>query len=170
MPKRAASFSYTSMLLHIYQSWLARASDKIADLPQNPLRVWTRLFQLRQRTKQRYYNVATNPFAKARREQFQGRGKYSAMPKLQGKVVKLPEQCRGVVVERVPEENPEATVEEPIEVDNEEEKIGSMQIKAEFDEIVVWGHETVADASADPYVRGIEEWLQVADQIHSYST
>ncbi|KAF5661828.1 ribonuclease H2 subunit C [Fusarium heterosporum] len=93
--------------------------------------------------------------------------------KLQGKVVKLPEQCRGVVVERVSEEDPEATVEEPIEVDNEEEeeeKIGSMQITAEFNEIVVWGHETVADASADPYVRGIEEWLQVADQIHSYST
>ncbi|KAM0348753.1 hypothetical protein ACHAPU_004192 [Fusarium lateritium] len=88
--------------------------------------------------------------------------------KLQGKVVKLPEQCRGVVVERVPEEDPETTVDEPVEVINEEEgkdKIGSMQITAGFDEMVVWGHETVADASADPYVRSIEEWLQVANQV-----
>jgi hypothetical protein len=40
-----------------------------------------------------------------------------------------------------------------------------MQITAEFDEMVVWGHESVADASSDPYVRSMEEWLQVADQV-----
>ncbi|KAM0468010.1 hypothetical protein ACHAP7_011371 [Fusarium lateritium] len=91
--------------------------------------------------------------------------------KLQGKVVKLPEQCRGVVVERAPEKDPKIATEEPLEdVDEEQENIESMQITAEFDEMVVWGHETVADASADPYVRSMEEWLQVADQIHSYST
>ncbi|KAF4971196.1 hypothetical protein FSARC_1918 [Fusarium sarcochroum] len=89
--------------------------------------------------------------------------------KLQGKVVKLPEQCRGVVVERTPEKDPKLAAEEPAEeADAESEQTGSMQITAEFDEMVVWGHETVADASADPYVRSMEEWLQVADRIHSY--
>ncbi|KIL86856.1 hypothetical protein FAVG1_10112 [Fusarium avenaceum] len=86
--------------------------------------------------------------------------------KLQGKVVKLPEQCRGVVVERAPEKDPKTATEEPVEdVDEEQEKTESMQITAEFDEMVVWGHESVADASADPYVRSMEEWLQVADQV-----
>ncbi|RGP80112.1 ribonuclease h2 subunit c [Fusarium longipes] len=89
--------------------------------------------------------------------------------KLQGKVVKLPEVCRGVVVERVPEQDPETTIEQS-DQDAEQEQTGSMQVTAEFDEIVVWGHETVADASVDPYVRSMEEWLQLADKIHSYSS
>ncbi|KAM0499796.1 hypothetical protein ACHAP8_005404 [Fusarium lateritium] len=90
--------------------------------------------------------------------------------KLQGKVVKLPEDYRGIVVERVPRQDPKTAVEEHVvDVDAEEEQIESMQITAEFDEMVVWGHEAVADASADPYVRSMEEWLQVADKINSYS-
>ncbi|PCD29100.1 hypothetical protein AU210_011641 [Fusarium oxysporum f. sp. radicis-cucumerinum] len=92
--------------------------------------------------------------------------------KLQGKVVKIPEQCRGVVVERAPEKDPKSANEdvlEDLDADQEPEQIGSMKITAEFDEMVVWGHETVADASADLYVRSMGEWLQMADRIHSYS-
>ncbi|KAF4447723.1 ribonuclease h2 subunit c [Fusarium austroafricanum] len=90
--------------------------------------------------------------------------------KLQGKVVKLPEQCRGVIVERAPDKEPKTGYEEPAEdVDAEQEQMGTMEVTAEFDEMVVWGHETVADASADPYVRSMEEWLHMADRIHSYS-
>ncbi|EGU85199.1 hypothetical protein FOXB_04314 [Fusarium oxysporum f. sp. conglutinans Fo5176] len=88
--------------------------------------------------------------------------------KLQGKVVKIPEQCRGVVVERAPEKDPKSANEdvlEDLDADQEPEQIGSMKITAEFDEMVVWGHETVADASADPYVRSMGEWLQMADRI-----
>ncbi|KAF5551002.1 ribonuclease H2 subunit C [Fusarium phyllophilum] len=92
--------------------------------------------------------------------------------KLQGKVVKMPEQCRGVVVERAPDKDLKSAnedVAEDLDADQEPEQIGSMKITAEFDEMVVWGHETVAGASADPYVRSMEEWLQMADRIHSYS-
>lgn len=39
---------------------------------------------------------------------------------------------------------------------------------AEFDEMVVWGAESMADAATDPYVRSMEEWLQVAESIHQY--
>ncbi|KAI1024655.1 hypothetical protein LB503_007489 [Fusarium chuoi] len=80
----------------------------------------------------------------------------------------MPEQCRGVVVERAPEKDPKSTNEDVIEdldADQEQEPLGSMKITAEFDEMVVWGHETVADASADPYVRSMEEWLQMADRV-----
>jgi ribonuclease H2 subunit C len=78
----------------------------------------------------------------------------------------LPEDYRGIVVERVPQQDPKTAVEEHVvDLDAEEEQIENMQITAEFDEMVVWGHEAVADASADPYVRSMEEWLQVADKV-----
>jgi hypothetical protein len=86
--------------------------------------------------------------------------------KLQGKSIKLPEQCRGVVVERKTDEIPPAeTVDHIEEGDDVPERVGSMQIAAEFDELVVWGHESLADATGDPYIRSMEEWLQVADQV-----
>ena len=37
--------------------------------------------------------------------------------------------------------------------------------KAEFNEIMVWGHESLPDAEDDPYTRGIEEWIQLAEKV-----
>lgn len=71
-----------------------------------------------------------------------------------------------MILERRDEKKPEAEPE-VIDVD-EAENIGGtgiMQVTADFNEMIVWGHEAVADASGDPYVRSIEEWLQVADQV-----
>lgn len=42
---------------------------------------------------------------------------------------------------------------------------GTLETKAEFEEVVVWGHETMADVVSDPYVRSMEEWLALADQV-----
>ncbi|KAL0944610.1 ribonuclease h2 subunit c [Colletotrichum truncatum] len=90
--------------------------------------------------------------------------------KLHGTTVKLPEQYRGVVMEKSdkPTGNRRPEVEEEIEEEEQQVETGAMDIKAEFDEIVIWGHEASADAASDPYVRSIEEWLTVAEQIHSY--
>ncbi|EEU38928.1 uncharacterized protein NECHADRAFT_43895 [Fusarium vanettenii 77-13-4] len=92
--------------------------------------------------------------------------------KLHGKTVKLPEQCRGVLVERRQEKEQQPAVEEPVVVidDDEAEKgpAGTMQVTAEFDEMVIWGHETLVDAAEDPYIRSMEEWLQVAGQVSSF--
>lgn len=46
---------------------------------------------------------------------------------------------------------------------------GVMQVQAEFDEMVVWGHEAAVNAQDDPYIRGINEWLHVSERIHSYT-
>ncbi|KAK0388767.1 hypothetical protein NLU13_5010 [Sarocladium strictum] len=95
--------------------------------------------------------------------------------KLQGKTVKLPEQCRGVVLQRRDDpsdaKKPTETEENVIDLEAEEPgpDTGTMKVTAEFDEMVVWGHEAVADATGDPYVRSIEEWLQVSEKIHSYT-
>lgn len=45
---------------------------------------------------------------------------------------------------------------------------GSMEVQAEFDEVVVWGHESLAEAGGDAYVRGVEEWIGFAGRVHAY--
>ncbi|KAL2206709.1 hypothetical protein CC79DRAFT_903082 [Sarocladium strictum] len=97
--------------------------------------------------------------------------------KLEGKTVKLPAQCRGVVLQRRDDSKATAasnSTQEDNVIDLEAEEPGpetaSMHVTAEFDDLVVWGHETTADAAGDPYVRSIEEWLQVSEKINSYAT
>lgn len=44
-------------------------------------------------------------------------------------------------------------------------EVGKMEVKTEFDEVVVWGHERLGNAEDDIFVRGVEEWLAVADKV-----
>ncbi|KAK8119818.1 uncharacterized protein PG998_004444 [Apiospora kogelbergensis] len=79
--------------------------------------------------------------------------------KLQGKTVPLPAGYYGAEdldLDADVQELPDAM------------EIAPLQSKAQFDDFVVWGHESLADAGADPYVRGIEEWVAFSEQIHSY--
>ncbi len=61
------------------------------------------------------------------------------------------------------EQDPDA----PAVIDLEEPELpqGSLQAQAEFDQMVVWGHEASVDPAADPYLRGVEEWLGVAEKV-----
>ncbi|KAI6369280.1 hypothetical protein MCOR25_004461 [Pyricularia grisea] len=92
--------------------------------------------------------------------------------KLHGKTIKVPEGYKGIVVERGPDDEPaESRPDEPVTIDvDTEEKVATttLDTKAEFEEMVIWGHESTADASSDPYVRGVEEWVNLAEQVHSY--
>jgi ribonuclease H2 subunit C len=81
--------------------------------------------------------------------------------KLQGKRVKLPENYRGLVLEK--ESNKEPSEKKDAE-DEDDAETGEMAVKAEFDEIIVWGHENAVDGS-DPYLRSMEEWIGIADQV-----
>ncbi|KAI1426564.1 ribonuclease H2, subunit C [Xylaria sp. FL1777] len=98
--------------------------------------------------------------------------------KLHGKAFKLPEGYYGVVVEKT-DAKPEtsSTQQEPsdedveiIESPEEQLEVGAMRGKATFDELMIWGHESTSDSSADPYVRGMEEWIAFAEEIHSTTT
>jgi ribonuclease H2 subunit C len=86
--------------------------------------------------------------------------------KLQGTAVKLPEGYRGVVaVASAPEERSRRPEEaEVIDLEAGMPQ-GSLQVQAEFDEMVVWGHETAVDAGADPHLRAAEEWLALAEKV-----
>lgn len=89
--------------------------------------------------------------------------------KLHGKELKVPEGYRGVVVDKTDPPEPQTTrPDEPevVDLDAEDEiPLGALDTKAEFDEMVIWGHESMADTSSDPYVRGIEEWMNVAKKV-----
>ncbi|KAK4240389.1 ribonuclease H2 non-catalytic subunit-domain-containing protein [Achaetomium macrosporum] len=90
--------------------------------------------------------------------------------KLQGKTVELPDGCRGVVAAVSAAEEPSRRPEEADVIDLEADTPqATLQVQAEFDEMVVWGHEAAVDASADPYMRGVEEWMALAEKIHSYA-
>lgn len=84
-------------------------------------------------------------------------------------MIKLPEGYRGIVATAAQDESrPRRPEEEEEATDLEREghpETGKLQVQAEFDEMIIWGHETTADVSADPYVRGMEEWLALADQV-----
>ncbi|CRK19446.1 hypothetical protein BN1723_011871 [Verticillium longisporum] len=90
---------------------------------------------------------------------------------LHGKSVRLASGYRGIVVEKqnktIEAPRPDAP---PQEEEDDEDKIerGALRVTAEFEGMVVWGAESMADAATDPYVRGMEEWLQVAESIHQY--
>ncbi|KAI0863788.1 ribonuclease H2, subunit C [Xylaria cubensis] len=94
--------------------------------------------------------------------------------KLHGTAVKLPEGYHGVVVEKTdakPETGtrPESADEDVEVIENPEDQleVGAMKGKAAFDELMIWGHESTSDSSMDPYVRGMEEWIAFAEEIHS---
>jgi hypothetical protein len=93
--------------------------------------------------------------------------------KLHGKTVKLPEGYRGVVVEKqaTPAASPQHG-QEVVDLEQEDaaqqEPLGSLETKAEFEELVIWGHEATADAGSDPYLR-IEEWTRLAEQVRAAS-
>ena len=95
--------------------------------------------------------------------------------KLQGRAVKLPEGYRGVVAERL-EPKDQTHQQQPqqddspevIDVDADDQvDIGTIETKAEFDELVVWDHEATTDTGAELYSRGVEEWLEVAENVCS---
>ncbi|KAI1413802.1 ribonuclease H1 small subunit [Hypoxylon sp. FL1857] len=93
--------------------------------------------------------------------------------KLHGKAVKLPEGYYGSVVEKSEVKKSEDSKEmvedvEIVEDPNDQLEIGAMQGKATFDELMVWNHEALANSSENPYLRGMEEWISFAEQIHSY--
>ncbi|KAL2070482.1 hypothetical protein VTL71DRAFT_13508 [Oculimacula yallundae] len=115
-------------------------------------------------TSKRYWNPSVAADGKTT-SYFRGR-------KLHGKVLKVPSKYRGVVVEkteRVLQQPRTAPVAE--EEDGEEEEdveIKIMEEQAGFEEIIVWGHEVMPDGMADPYVRGVEDWIAFAESIHSF--
>jgi hypothetical protein len=88
--------------------------------------------------------------------------------KLHGRAFAVPEGYKGVIAlkQKAPKK-PVPEPDEPIDVDAEEEilPLGSLEEVARFDKIVIWGHESVADAADDLYVRGVDEWIGLSEKV-----
>ncbi|KAI9857152.1 MAG: 3'-5' exonuclease [Vezdaea acicularis] len=97
--------------------------------------------------------------------------------RLLGKTIRIPDGYQGAVVERTERMLPVADKKmssvigsgDDEDGDDEPEQVNILEETNTFDEIVVWGHETLPDDMDDPYVKGIEEWIPFAEAMHSYS-
>ena len=103
--------------------------------------------------------------------------------KLQGKSLKLLSDYQGVVLEKTDQpfqQQPKIPTVEQLrrleEGDNDEMdvveeepvEVKVMEQIAEFDEVVVWGHEMLPEDD-DIYVRGAREWIGFAEAVSSQS-
>jgi ribonuclease H2 subunit C len=86
--------------------------------------------------------------------------------KLYGKQLKVPKGYRGVVVSSTDRVLPKLkpTVDDDEEAE-EDPDVKIIEEQSEFDDVMLWGHEALPDDSADPYVRGMEEWIAFAEQV-----
>ncbi|KAE8413472.1 ribonuclease H2 non-catalytic subunit-domain-containing protein [Aspergillus pseudocaelatus] len=88
--------------------------------------------------------------------------------KLRGRRVAIPEGYEGIVAlptERVmppTQRNANSTISEETE---QEEPVKILEKQATFNEYVVWGHE-LTPAADDSFVKGVEEWLKLAEAMH----
>lgn len=48
---------------------------------------------------------------------------------------------------------------------DEEVEVKMLEQQAEFDEMIIWGHEAPPDGAEDVYVRGVEEWVAFAEAV-----
>lgn len=96
--------------------------------------------------------------------------------------MRIPAGYRGVVGARRASSQEQAQErQEPAEVidvdadadeqaaQRQQKATGGLAVLAEFDEMVVWGHHSVPDTTADAYVRSMDEWLAVAEQVSASS-
>ncbi|PMD62896.1 ribonuclease H1 small subunit [Hyaloscypha bicolor E] len=112
----------------------------------------------------RYWNPTKTPDGKTV-AYFRGR-------KLHGKQMMVPKGYRGAVVsttDRVLPKSKPAVDDDEVEEVEEEVDVKIMEEQSDFDHIMLWGHEALPDDVTDPYVRGIEEWIALSEQIHSIS-
>lgn len=90
--------------------------------------------------------------------------------RLNGRPVRVPEGYRGVVVREGEEEADKVgkggAIEEEMEEGDEEEQVEvkTLDEVARFEELVVWGHETVPEDD-DVFVKGVEEWIRFAEAV-----
>ena len=104
--------------------------------------------------------------------------------KLHGREIRVPDGYRGVVVQERKEEGrksvlhqsqPRLTLGEAMgasqseDGDDEEDDdaVRALEEAASFDQIIVWGHESVAD-DGHVFVKGMAEWTHFAEAVSHY--
>lgn len=114
----------------------------------------------------KYIHSQLNNFQLTRRFVDEKTTAYFRGRKLHGKKVKVPEGYRGVVLSSTDRILPKsASQTEDDEGAEEEPEVKVMEEQSDFDEIMIWGHEAVPEDAADPYVKGMDEWIGLSQQV-----
>jgi ribonuclease H2 subunit C len=89
--------------------------------------------------------------------------------------VKIPEGYKGVVLDITDnpapqtrkEEHEEGGVDAEDDEEDDEKLVDIMAVEelASFEEIVVWNHQFTPAETEDPYVRGVQEWMGLAEAV-----
>ncbi|EQL03862.1 ribonuclease H1/H2 small subunit [Ophiocordyceps sinensis CO18] len=89
--------------------------------------------------------------------------------KLKGRTVALPDNFKGVVVERRPREKggKQSDIQEHDGESADAVETEALQVTARFEQVLVWSHGASIDPATDPCVRGFDEWLQVAAKVRT---
>ena len=53
--------------------------------------------------------------------------------------------------------------------EQEPEPVKILEASAVFDELTIWGHDSIPNAD-DPFIKAIDEWIAFAEAIHCPST
>ncbi|KAL2356805.1 putative ribonuclease H2 subunit C [Cryomyces antarcticus] len=91
--------------------------------------------------------------------------------KLLGRSVKVPDGYRGAVLtktEKTLQPNGRGPARDTSEDADEEEveEVLLMEENASFEEIVVWDHGAMPAETEDPYSKGVQEWIALAEAMH----
>ncbi|RLL99268.1 3'-5' exonuclease [Aspergillus turcosus] len=90
--------------------------------------------------------------------------------RLRGRRVAIPEGYQGIVVKPTERVLPSKRRDTGHEAENiqieQEEPIKVLEKQATFGDFMVWGHEEVP-AADDAFVKGVEEWLKMAEALHT---
>ncbi len=98
--------------------------------------------------------------------------------KLKGKEIKVPEGYQGVIVTDAGKQKNAANkvgmlnsvgdraraMYEDNEDEEEEDDINVLEEVSSFSDIMIWGHETIAE-SDDAFVKGMGEWISFAEAV-----
>ena len=80
----------------------------------------------------------------------------------------MPKGYRGLVLSQTDRTLSKPQPTNTIEEDEDFEEVSDVKIveeQSEFSEIMIWGHEALPDEMADPYIRGVEEWIAFAETV-----
>ncbi|OOF90822.1 hypothetical protein ASPCADRAFT_58788 [Aspergillus carbonarius ITEM 5010] len=86
--------------------------------------------------------------------------------KLRGRRVAIPKGYEGVIATPTDRVMPATPTSADVEVEEviPEEPVKILEKQGTFNEYVVWGHEWVP-AADDPFVKGVEEWIKLAEAV-----
>ncbi|KAH0612695.1 uncharacterized protein H6S33_009075 [Morchella sextelata] len=88
--------------------------------------------------------------------------------KLAGKSFPVPEGYEGHILEATEERLQSEDQSSTPPIFEEELDVNIFKGLCTFDEITIWGHDAIPDKSNDSVVRGIDEWIEFANKIHSF--